>query len=397
MDQRRGTWRSTPDSLAGVSNLDRAPDEQTCAALPGPATALEILEPREVPLGGARAMTVRRTLPQRSRSLVGAWCFLDHFGPDDVTTGPGMQVPPHPHTGLQTVTWLFGGEIEHHDSVGSACLVRPGELNLMTAGHGISHSEHSPEERTTTTLHGVQLWTALPHASAGVAPAFEHHEDLPVVTADGVRLQVFLGALPAQPALGAHGRLESPATTYTELVGAQVDLEAGTRLALVVHPEHEHAVLVDSGDAVTVADEAVDVDRLGYLAPGRTEIVVTTATRARLVLLGGRPSTEEIVMWWNFVGRSHDDVVAARADWQRQIGRTDRDTLEALDRREALETREALVARETGGAAVAGGQESPSTGSVEGARFGTVVGYDGAPLPAPVLPNVRLAPRRNPS
>lgn len=363
-----------------MSNLDRTPDEQTCAALPGAATSLEVLEPREVPLGGARAMTVRRTLPQRSRSLVGAWCFVDHFGPDDVTTGPGMQVPPHPHTGLQTVTWLFGGEIEHHDSVGSACLVRPGELNLMTAGRGISHSEHSPEDRTTTTLHGVQLWTALPHASAGVAPAFEHHEDLPVVSADGVRLQVFLGALPAQPALGVDGRLESPASTYSEIVGAQVDLEAGTSLTLAVHPEHEHAVLVDSGGGVTVDGESLGVDQLGYLAPGRAEVVVTTATRARLVLLGGRPSTEEIVMWWNFVGRSHDEVVAARADWQRQIGRGDLDTLEAL-----------------GARVDAAGQESPSTGRAEAARFGTVVGYDGAPLPAPVLPNVRLAPRRNPS
>lgn len=383
---RLGATCRAPDSLAGVSNLDRAPDEQTCAAQPGPATALEILEPREVPLGGARAMTVRRTLPQRSRSLVGAWCFLDHFGPDDVATGPGMQVPPHPHTGLQTVTWLFGGEIEHHDSVGSACLVRPGERNLMTAGHGISHSEHSPEDRTTTTLHGVQLWTALPHASADVAPTFEHHDDLPVVTTGGIRLQVFLGALPAQPDLGVDVRLESPATTYSELVGAQVDLEAGTVLRLAVHPEHEHAVLVDSGEGVTVDDEHLGVDQLGYLAPGRAEIVVTTAARTRLVLLGGRPSTEEIVMWWNFVGRSHDDVVAARADWQRQTGRGDRDTLEALEERAEREAR-----------AGAGGQESPSTGPGATARFGTVVGYDGAPLPAPVLPNVRLAPRRNPS
>ena len=369
-----------------MSNLDSAPDEQTCVALPGPTTALEVLEPREVPLGGARAMTVRRTLPQRSRSLVGAWCFLDHFGPDDVTTGPGMQVPPHPHTGLQTVTWLFGGEIEHHDSVGSACLVRPGELNLMTAGRGISHSEHSPDDRTTTTLHGVQLWTALPHASAGVAPAFEHHDDLPVVQVDGVRLQVFLGALPAQPGLGVVERMESPATTYSEIVGAQIDLDPGTRLTLAVDPEHEHAFLVDSGDEVTVDGSPLAADSLGYLAPGRHEVVLTTTGRARLVLVGGRPSTEEIVMWWNFVGRSHDEVVAARADWQRQIGRADRDTLETLD---ALET---LGAR--GGS---GGQESPSTGTGQDARFGTVVGYDGAPLPAPVLPNVRLAPRRNPS
>ncbi|ACZ23441.1 Pirin-related protein [Sanguibacter keddieii DSM 10542] len=381
-----------------MSNLDAAPTEQTCASgqsrqadgsgqssQPAPGrtghqahqVGVEILEPREVPLGGARAMTVRRTLPQRARSMVGAWCFLDHFGPDDVTAGPGMQVPPHPHTGLQTVTWLFAGEIEHHDSVGSDCRVRPGELNLMTSGHGISHSEHSPDDRTTTTLHGVQLWTALPHASADVAPAFEHHEDLPVLQAAGARVQVFLGALPAQPGLGRPEPLVSPATTYTELLGAQVDLEAGATLVLQVDPDHEHAVLVDSGEGVTVDGEQVVADHLGYVAPGRRGLALTTTTRARLVLLGGRPSTEEIVMWWNFVGRSHDEVVAARADWQRQNGHADRDTLDA--------------------GRTPTGQESPSTSRPGDARFGTVVGYDGAPLPAPVLPNVRLAPRRNPS
>lgn len=390
-----------------MSNLDNAPDEQTCASRPGPGTTLEILEilvARQVPLGGARAMTVRRTLPQRSRSMVGAWCFLDHFGPDDVTAGPGMQVPPHPHTGLQTVTWLFAGEIEHHDSVGSACLVSPGELNLMTAGRGISHSEHSPDDRTTTTLHGVQLWTALPHAHADVAPAFEHHEDLPVLTTDGARVQVFLGALPAQPALGADDPLVSPATTYSEIVGAQIDLVAGTTLTLEVDPEHEHALLLDSGESVTVDGEPLAADQLGYLAPGRRSVTLAVgavgetgatgatsttgatgsvgsagstgtagttsetsamAAGARLVLLGGRPSTEPVVMWWNFVGRSHEDVVTARADWQRQNLST--------------------------------GQVSPSTDDAPAARFGTVVGYDGAPLPAPVLPNVRLAPRRNPS
>lgn len=363
-----------------VSNLDSAPTEQTCAGDPSVQHGLEILEPREVPLGGARAMTVRRTLPQRTRSMVGAWCFLDHFGPDDVTDGPGMQVPPHPHTGLQTVTWLFAGEIEHHDSVGSDCRVRPGELNLMTSGHGISHSEHSPDDRTSTTLHGVQLWTALPHASAGVAPAFEHHEDLPVLEAAGARVQVFLGRLPAQPRLGRAEPLTSPATTYSELLGAQVDLEAGATLVLTVDPEHEHAVLVDAGE-VTVDQEPLLADQLGYAAPGRRELTLTTRSRARLVLLGGRPSTEEIVMWWNFVGRSHDEVVAARADWQSQHVYTDRDTLDTLG------------ALEAPGAGA--GQEPPSTGRRETERFGTVVGYDGAPLPAPVLPNVRLAPRKN--
>jgi redox-sensitive bicupin YhaK (pirin superfamily) len=153
---------------------------------------VEILTPREVPLGGLRAMTVRRTLPQRERSLIGAWCFLDHYGPDDVAVTGGMSVAPHPHTGLQTVSWLFTGEIEHRDSAGHHALVRPGELNLMTAGHGISHSEVSTA--ATTTLHGAQLWVALPDAARDGTPGFEHYAP-PEVTGDGWAVRVFVGSL----------------------------------------------------------------------------------------------------------------------------------------------------------------------------------------------------------
>ena len=131
------------------------------------------MTPREVPLGGLRAMTVRRTLPQRQRSLIGAWCFVDHYGPDPVDDTGGMNVAPHPHTGLQTVSWLFEGEIEHRDSAGNHAMVRPGEVNLMTAGRGISHSEISTPG--TRTLHGAQLWVALPDADRHVEPDFAHH------------------------------------------------------------------------------------------------------------------------------------------------------------------------------------------------------------------------------
>jgi len=145
---------------------------------PAGRTDLEVLTPREVPLGGLRAMRVRRTLPQRHRSLIGAWCFVDHYGPDEVDQTGGMVVAPHPHTGLQTVSWLFDGEIEHRDSAGNHALVRPGELNLMTAGRGISHAEVSAPD--TTTLHGAQLWVALPEAARNGDPAFEHFAPSPV-------------------------------------------------------------------------------------------------------------------------------------------------------------------------------------------------------------------------
>src|SRR5690349_9853263 len=179
---------------------------------------MEVLTPREVPLGGLRAMTVRRTLPQRHRSLIGAWCFLDHYGPDDVADTGGMAVAPHPHTGLQTVSWLFSGEVEHRDSAGNHAMVRPGELNLMTAGHGISHSEVSPP--TTTVLHGAQLWVALPSEARDSAPGFDHYAP-PAVTGDGWEARVFLGSV-----LGS----SSPVPTATPLLGAELRLAAGTEL-----------------------------------------------------------------------------------------------------------------------------------------------------------------------
>ncbi|RSS67485.1 bifunctional pirin family protein/GNAT family N-acetyltransferase [Streptomyces sp. WAC06614] len=153
---------------------------------------VEVLTARDVPLGGPRAMTVRRTLPQRARTLIGAWCFADHYGPDRVADSGGMDVAPHPHTGLQTVSWLFSGEIEHRDSLGTHAFVRPGEINLMTGGHGISHTEVSTPG--TTVLHGVQLWVALPDAHRHAPRAFQHHAPEPL-RVDGAELRVFLGTL----------------------------------------------------------------------------------------------------------------------------------------------------------------------------------------------------------
>ncbi|QAY69351.1 pirin family protein [Xylanimonas protaetiae] len=338
-----------------MSNLESRPAEQVCAAGDAPA-GVQLLTARDVPLGGPRAMAVRRTIPQKVRSLVGAWCFCDHYGPDDVTASAGMQVPPHPHTGLQTVSWLFAGEILHRDSVGSLETVRPGELNLMTAGVGISHSEESPAGVRPPTLHGVQLWTALPGDALGVEPHFEHHADLPVAEHAGGRVQVFLGAL---------GALVSPARTYTPLVGAQVDLVPGGRVELDVDPAFEHALLIDAGD-VTFAGVVVPPDQLGYVAPGRDRLVIEAGpdAPARTVLLGGVPFEEDIVMWWNFVGRSHDDVARARADWMAQVADDGAGT------------------RYADGAA--------------GRRFGEVHGYAEGPLRAPVLPDVRLRPRTRP-
>lgn len=242
-------------------------------------TTVEILSARDVPLGGPRAMTVRRTLPQRNRSLIGAWCFADHYGPDDVSDTGGMDVAPHPHTGLQTVSWLFSGEIEHRDSLGTHAYVRPGELNLMTGGHGISHSEVSTER--TTVLHGVQLWVVLPERDRDTAPAFQHYVPEPVALGGGVA-RVFLGSLAGDT---------SPVTTFTPLLGAELALDPGATVTLAIDPAHEHGLLVDSGD-VEMAGTRLSPADLGYLAPGGDTLTLTNHADApaRAVLLGVRPS-----------------------------------------------------------------------------------------------------------
>ncbi|MFD4759763.1 pirin family protein [Streptomyces sp. NPDC058439] len=302
-------------------------------------TEVEVLTARDVPLGGPRAMTVRRTLPQRARTLIGAWCFADHYGPDLVADSGGMDVAPHPHTGLQTVSWLFTGEIEHRDSLGTHAFVRPGEINLMTGGHGISHTEVSTPD--TTVLHGVQLWLALPDEHRHTPRDFQHHSPEPL-RVDGAELRVFLGTLAGET---------SPVRTFTPLLGAELLLDPGATVTLDVDPAFEHGLLVDEGD-IHLAGTVLHPAELGYVATGRTTLTLTNASdqRARAVLLGGTPFGEEIVMWWNFIGRSHQDIVEAREEWER-----------ASD------------------------------------RFGSVDGHPGDRLPAPALPNAVIAPRKNPS
>jgi redox-sensitive bicupin YhaK (pirin superfamily) len=297
-------------------------------------------------------MTVRRTLPQRDRSLIGAWCFLDHYGPDEVADTGGMSVAPHPHTGLQTVSWLFTGEVEHRDSAGHHALVRPGEVNLMTAGSGISHSEVSTPG--TTVLHGAQLWVALPAPARDTAPGFEHHVPEPV-RGPGWEARVFLGSL-----LGS----ASPVVTHTPLLGAEVLLAAGARLTLPVEASYEHGVLVDVG-LVSVEGQEAKPGELAYLAAGRESVEVVAHEESRLLVLGGEPLGESIVMWWNFVGRSHEEIVRFREEWQAQI------TADGAD-----------------GAVVGDGQD------VRDGRFGIVVGDHLPPIPAPALPNARLKERR---
>ncbi|KNY05399.1 pirin family protein [Microbacterium sp. GCS4] len=294
-----------------------------------------VLEPREVPLGGVRGMNVLRLLPHRNLPTIGAWCFLDRFGPADTR----MRVEPHPHIGLQTVTWPLVGEIRHRDSLGSDADLRRGQLNLMTAGNGISHSEYSIGEGPVP-LDALQFWVVLPESARHGAGGFERHTDLP-----GVRLMAVEGAdAAATVVLGEFAGITSPATVHTPIVGAEIAIAAGSTVRLPLRSDWEHGIMLVEGDAV-VSQHPMELNDMLYLGDARNEVEVSSANGALLFLVGGEPFEADIVMWWNFAGRTHEEIVSAREDWEA-----------ASD------------------------------------RFGVVEGHD-VRIPAPPLPDVRLMPR----
>lgn len=321
-----------------MTNLDARPTEQDCPADGADAPVLERYEARTVPLGGLRAAVVSRTLPHRALSTVGAWCFLDAFTPGEVP----MNVLPHPHIGLQTVTWPLAGRMLHRDSLGSEQLLVPGELNIMTSGDGVAHSEFMVDD---AGARGLQLWVALPDASRFVPRTFEHVADLPVREFVGARATVFVGEYD-----GAASR----ASVHSPLLGLQIELDAGADVAIPLRADFEHAVQMIDG-AARVAGEELPPGPLLYLGQGRDSVHLQHLSPGddgvtRLLLLGGEPLREDLLMWWNFVGRTHDEVAAARADWE--------------DRERRAE------------------------------RFGVVPAHGEERIPAPALPNVRLTPRR---
>ncbi|HEY5335973.1 MAG TPA: pirin family protein [Mycobacteriales bacterium] len=239
--------------------------------------------------------TVRRLLPTLGRRMVGAWCFLDHYGPDALGT---MDVWPHPHIGLQTVSWLFEGSVHHEDSLDNDDLLVPGVLGLMTAGHGIAHAETSP---SPDVLHGAQLWVALPDDARDQAPAWDFHAELPAATLPGATVRVIVGA---------YEGATSPGRTYTPIVG--LDVTVAGQGELVLEADFEHAASVIAGH-VWVDGVDVPAGSLLYLGTGRRRLPLRG--EGRLLLLGGEPFSEPIVMWWNLVGRSHDEIDEARRQW----------------------------------------------------------------------------------
>ena len=260
----------------------------------------QILETRSVKLNTRVNIEVRRTIPNRKLRSIGAFCFVDYFGPTDQTEA--MVVAAHPHTGLQTVTWLFEGEVEHRDSIGSVQVIKPGQLNLMTAGKGISHSELS--KKTQGRLHGIQLWVALEDKDRFTSPSFEHVNENQELAKEGMKLKVFMGEL-----MG----ISSPAKLYSKLVAAEIELQPGEHV-LDVNPEFEHGLLLVEGDYESEGEKVQEAE-LVYFETGQSKIKISVKTKTKLVLIGGEPFKEQLVMWWNFIARSHAEIEQMRAMW----------------------------------------------------------------------------------
>ncbi|MEO1273088.1 MAG: pirin family protein [Myxococcota bacterium] len=289
-----------------MSNLEHGPHDPIPCQAGGDDDTLQVLTARKARIGAS--MTIRRVLPQRRRRLIGPWCFLDHFGPHTFpadTRQQGMWVEAHPHTGLQTVTWLLEGEAIHRDSLGTHQAIAPGSLNVMTAGRGITHTEETPPHNNGR-LHGVQLWVALPTSARHSAPAFEHHDALPRFEEDNATATLFMGE--------GFGD-QAPATVHTPMMGADIAIHGAGRSVLPLERRFEHGFIVVEGE-VELQGTRITPGHLAYLAPGRRELDLRAEGAARLMLVGGEPFPETVLMWWNFVSDNAEDLRAAYEDWK---------------------------------------------------------------------------------
>lgn len=275
---------------------------EACLALGATSARVEPYPGRQLSLG---ALEISRALPVKDRRLVGPWCFLDRFGPMTFNDGKPMDVAPHPHIGLQTVTWLLQGEVVHDDSLGSASVLRPGGVNVMTSGSGISHAEQTPRDNSGR-LNGVQLWVALPDEHRHMQASFEQVEEVPQLELSEGRVQVFAGTLDGAT---------SPAPHFSDLLGADVQVHPSAALTLPLAPKFEHALLVLGGDAA-LAGQPLEDRVLYYLGSSRSEVTISSRQGGRILLLGGPPFPEKILMWWNFVGRTQEEIARARDDWE---------------------------------------------------------------------------------
>jgi len=251
-------------------------------------------------------LSVLRALPIRQKRLVGPWCFLDRFGPLSFSDAKPIDVAPHPHIGLQTVSWLVQGEILHNDSLGGEALLRPGGINVMTSGGGIAHAEETPPNNSGV-LNGVQLWVALPDGDRNGQASFQHIETVPVIEQPDGKVSIFAGSM-----LGH----TSPAKYFSSILGMEIEVYPSARLELPLESSFEHAALLLTGDA-EIDRQSIDSTGLSYLGTSRSSVELKSREGCRVLLIGGLPFPEQILMWWNFVARTPEEIAHARSDWQR--------------------------------------------------------------------------------
>ncbi len=256
-----------------------------------------------------RGTVIKRALPSRQKRMIGAWCFLDHAGPVTFPQGDGLDVGPHPHIGLQTFTWMIEGTMMHTDSIGSKQLIRPKQVNLMTAGYGISHTEVAPD--TETRMHAAQLWIALPDDKINMAPQFDHYPVLPVVEKDNIEFTVLVGEFMDTV---------SPVQVHTELLGIDFFTKEQTKTRIPLNPKFEYGFMALEGDAI-VNGHDLNSDNMVVLEPGISQIEVELPKGSRLLLIGGEPFESPILLWWNLVGRTQEELKTATEQWINQDAR----------------------------------------------------------------------------
>jgi redox-sensitive bicupin YhaK (pirin superfamily) len=284
--------------------MSRTVAAEECTALGATDGRLEAYPNRDVSLG---RLTVTRVLPIRDRRMIGPWCFLDRFGPLTFADDKPMDVAPHPHTGLQTVTWLLEGEVLHDDSLGFEATAKPGGVNVMTSGRGIAHAEQTPRQHTGR-LNGAQLWVALPDEYRNVEPSFDGIERVPLIESPGGHTQLFAGSMAGVTAQGRH---------FSELTGADIQIHPGLSLELELRPTFEYAVLVLDGDC-SIEGEPLQARMLYYLGVHRSSVSFASRNGGRVMLIGGPPFPERILMWWNFVARTPEEIAQFRDDWEQR-------------------------------------------------------------------------------
>ena len=263
------------------------------------APVLQKIPTRKAQIG--ENLTIRRALPHKDRRTIGAWCFLDHFGPLDLKTGE-LDIAPHPHIGLQTFTWTLAGEIMHRDSIGSEQIIQPGQINLMTAGNGIAHSEESLPD---SVLHGVQLWIALPDMVRHMEPQFHHYANVPCLQHAGLTIRVLVGEFMGQ---------QAKTQVYSPLIALDLAADEAIDTTLPLNPNFEYGILPLIEQA-EIGGEVATQETLLYLGKGRNQLHVNMPAGARLLLIGGEPFNEEILIWWNFVARTKEELIAATDAW----------------------------------------------------------------------------------